>query len=73
MRQTRKYSLFKRNGNRWIRDSSNVYTLDVARRVFQSRLLDHALNGGPERSLRPVKTDALVLFETAAPKPRLVK
>lgn len=54
MRQSRLYSIFRRNGSRWERVSPYAYSKPLAIRVFQSRLLDSILSGAPEHRLRPV-------------------
>lgn len=54
---TRMYTLYERTRGtkRWTRVSDYSYPLNVAIRVYQSRLLDYMLNGGMnERRLRPL-------------------
>jgi hypothetical protein len=49
----RNYALFRRNGHRWERVSTEAYPRATAVRVFQNRLLNGAMSGEPV-SLRVV-------------------
>lgn len=51
----RAYSLYQRDGKRWVRVSKGAYVKESAIRVFQDTLLMSCFNGWPELQLRPVK------------------
>lgn len=51
----RLYSLYQKQGSRWVRVSQSAFTKQSAIRVFQSALLASCFNGWQECSLRPIK------------------
>jgi hypothetical protein len=54
MNTPRSYSLFEKVDGKWVRLSKMSYRLDVARRAFQTALLNGCLTGH-HMALRPVE------------------
>jgi hypothetical protein len=52
---TRLYSLFRKEGKRWVQVDPRAYAKPTAIRIFQNQLLDGSLSGNP-LELRPVPT-----------------
>ena len=56
MKTRRLYSIYVREGKGWklVYPDTQGYSLDACRRIYQNRLLDAAMKGGPEHRLRPM-------------------
>ena len=60
-KRRRLYSLYQRNetGLRWQRVADWVGTLNEARRVFQTTLINSVMSAMPELRIRPVKSESI--------------
>lgn len=56
MKTVRKYSLFHKEGKRWVRQSPLAFSKETAIRVFQDALLAGSMSGKTV-ALRPVKEE----------------
>ncbi len=58
MRESRQYSLFEKQGDKWVRVSTLSMKRTQAVRFFQNALLN-GFFAGIRRELRPVKTESV--------------
>ena len=55
--EKRRYSLYQKINNHWVRVSSLTFTKSNAVRVFQNHLLGAIMHGAPRTELRPIKSE----------------
>jgi hypothetical protein len=63
----RMYSLYQKQGTRWVRVNSASFKKDTAIRVFQNALLASCFNGWQECRLRPIKGESEPIGELIGP------